>query len=62
MNTASSQRYTANWVITIVLAIFLFLTSIAGFTVIRALILVGDLSSLTTQSRADDIYPSRIQP
>jgi hypothetical protein len=62
MNTASSQRYTANWVIKIVLAIFLFLTSIAGFTVIRALILVGDLSSLTTQSRADDIYPSRIQP
>jgi hypothetical protein len=62
MNTASSQRYTANWVITIVLAIFLFLTSIAGFTVIRALILVGDLSPLTTQSRADDIYPSRIQP
>jgi hypothetical protein len=62
MNTASSQRYTANWVITIVLAIFLLLTSAAGFTVLRALILFGDLSSLATQSRADDINPSRIQP
>jgi hypothetical protein len=62
MRTASSQHYTANWVITIVLAILLFLTSVAGFTVLRALILVGDVSSLATQSRADDLYPSRIQP
>jgi hypothetical protein len=62
MNTASLQRYTANWVITIVLAIFLFLTSVAGFTVLHALILVGDLAWLATQSGTDDIYPSRIQP
>jgi anti-sigma factor RsiW len=42
MRTASSQRRTTNWVISIVLAIFL--ARAAGFTVVRAVILLGQVS------------------
>jgi hypothetical protein len=60
MRTASSQHRTANWVISIVLAIFL--ASAAGFTVVRAVILLGQVSPLVTQSRAGRMHPSQIQP
>jgi hypothetical protein len=59
MRAASSQRRTANWVIPTVLAIFL--TTSAGFLVIRAVILVEQVPQLATQSRAEHVYPSRIQ-
>ena len=62
MRTASSPRYAENWVITIVLATFLFLTSAVGFTVIRALILLGDLSSLAAPNGAECVHPAQIQP
>ena len=62
MRTASSQRYTANWVISIVLTMFLFLAGAAGFTVLRAAIIVAQVHQLATQSRAEHMYPSRIQP
>jgi hypothetical protein len=42
MRTASSQRRTTNWVTSIVLAIFL--ARAAGFTVVRAVILLGQVS------------------
>jgi len=60
MRTASSQRRTTNWVISIVLAIFL--ASAAGFTVVRAVILLGQVSPLVTQSRAGRMHPPQIQP
>jgi hypothetical protein len=60
MRTASSQHRTANWVIPIVLAIFL--ASAAGFTVVRAVILLGQVSPLVTQSRAGRLPPPQIQP
>jgi hypothetical protein len=47
-------------VIPIVLAIFL--ASAAGFTVVRAVILLGGVSPLVTQSRAEHIYSDRINP
>lgn len=50
MRAASSQRRTANWLIPLILAIFL---SSAGYTMLRAALLLGDLSSLTAQSRAE---------
>jgi hypothetical protein len=62
MRTPSSQRYTENWVISIVLTMFLFLTSAAGFIVLRAVIIFGDHSSLATPSAAAHKLPSRIQP
>jgi len=60
MRTASSQHRTANWVIPIVLAAFL--ASAAGFTVVRAVILLGELRSLATQSSAEHMHSSQIQP
>jgi hypothetical protein len=60
MRTASSQRRTTNWVIPIVLAIFL--ASAAGFTVVRAVILLGQVSPLVTQSRVGRMHPPQIQP
>ena len=60
MRTASLQRRTANWVIPVVLAAVL--TSAAGFTVVRAVILLGQLSSLATQSGAERMHRSQIQP
>jgi hypothetical protein len=56
MRTVYSQRPIANWVIPIVLAICL--TSAARFAVVHAAILLGDLSSLATQSR----HSAPIQP
>jgi hypothetical protein len=52
MRTASSQRRTTNWVISIVLAIFL--ASAAGFTVVRAVILLGQVSPLVTHASVSD--------
>jgi hypothetical protein len=60
MRTASSQRRATNLVISIVLA--LFLASAAGFTVVRAVILLGQLSPLVTQSRAERMHSPQIQP
>jgi hypothetical protein len=60
MDTAFLQRRTANWMIPIILAAFL--TSAAGFTVVRAVVLLGQLSSLATQSGAERMHPSQIQP
>ena len=60
MHAASLQRRTANWVIPIVLAAVL--TSAAGFTVVRAVILLGQVSPLVTQSRAGRMHPPQIQP
>jgi hypothetical protein len=62
MRTASSHPYSANWVISIVLTIFLFLAGAAGFTVFRAAIIVAQVRQIATQSRAGHMYPSRIQP
>lgn len=62
MRTASSQRYTANWVISIVLTMFLFLAGAAGVTVLRAAMIVAQVRQLATQSTAEHMYPSRIQP
>ena len=62
MRTASSQDYTANCVISIVLTLFLFLTSAVGFTVFRAAIIVAQIRQIATQGRAGHMYPSRSQP
>jgi hypothetical protein len=62
MRTASSQDYTANCVISIVLTLFLFLTSAVGLTVFRAAIVVEQIRQIATQSRAAHMYPSRIKP
>ena len=59
MRTASSQHRTANWLIPIFLAIFM---TAAGLTVLRAAILLNDLSSLTTQSRAELTHSSQTKP
>jgi hypothetical protein len=59
MRTASSQRRTTNWVISIVLSIFL---TAAGYTALRAAILLGQLSSLPTQSGPERMHSSQIQP
>lgn len=60
MRTASSQYRIANWVVPILLAIFL--TSAASFTVVRAVSLLGQLSSLATQRRTAFLHSSQIQP
>jgi hypothetical protein len=61
MRTAS-QRYAENWVITIVLTMFLLLTSAAGLTVLRAVVFFGELSSLATQNGAKPMHASQTQP
>ena len=60
MRIVSSQHRTANWVIPVVLTAVLI--SAAGFTVVRAVILLGQLSSLATQSGAERMHRSQIQP
>ena len=59
MRTASSQLRTTNRVISIVLAIFL---TAAGYTALRAAILFGQFSSLTTQIGPERVHSSQIQP
>jgi cell division protein FtsB len=59
MRTASSQVRTTNRVISIVLAIFLVA---AGYTAFRAAILLGQLSSLTTQIGPEHTHLSQSQP
>lgn len=59
MRTASSQLRTTNRVISIVLAIFL---TAAGYTAIRTAILLGQLSSFTTQIGPERMHSSQIQP
>lgn len=54
MSTAASQRRTTNWVISIVLAILL--AGAAALTVVSAVIL-GQVSALATQSRAERLHP-----
>jgi hypothetical protein len=60
MRAASSQHRTVNWAIPIALAIFL--ASAAGFTVVRAVILLGQVSPLATRSGAERTHSSQIQP
>jgi hypothetical protein len=60
VRTASSQHRTANWVIPIVLAIFM--AGAASFTVVRAVILLSRVSPLVTQSRAARMHPPQTQP
>ena len=56
MRNASLQRCIREWAIPIFVAILL--TSAASFTVVRAVILLGQVSPLVTSSRAGALHSS----